>query len=236
MPCSGRGAFGASRQLSPKTTACTTEAVRPLAQAVTVGVTVTVIALCVGHHHHFCAACGVGVRVIVLCGCRSRHLCAMWVSPSWLLCHVWCCGCCAMCGVTVVVPCMVSQPWLLHRVGVAVAVFALHVVSQLRSLHHVWVAVAVFAPHVVLQSGSLRHVAVTIAIVAPHGHCRCCLCTTWLSRSQSSCHMVLWSWWLSSCHMVLQLWSSLLRHHWTIKEEVSRKKKKENLQAGRRGQ
>src|SRR5713226_5174732 len=35
MPRSGRGASGASRPPSPETTACTTEAVQPLAQAVT---------------------------------------------------------------------------------------------------------------------------------------------------------------------------------------------------------
>src|SRR6266853_6739214 len=35
VPRSGRGVFGASRPPSPETTACTTEAVRPLAQAVT---------------------------------------------------------------------------------------------------------------------------------------------------------------------------------------------------------
>jgi hypothetical protein len=35
--------------------------------------------------------------------------------------------------------------------------------------------------------------------------------------------------------VVPQPWSLLSRRHWTTKEEVSRKKKKENVPAGRRG-
>ena len=35
VPCSGQGACGASHLLGHETTACTTEAVQPLAQAVT---------------------------------------------------------------------------------------------------------------------------------------------------------------------------------------------------------
>src|SRR5713101_5820264 len=42
MPRSGQGAAGASRPPSPETTACTTEAVRPLAQAVTPGMEVAI--------------------------------------------------------------------------------------------------------------------------------------------------------------------------------------------------
>jgi hypothetical protein len=86
--------------------------------------------------------------VIAPRGCRGRHFCAAWGIAVAVV---------APCGVTgaVVALRVVSPSPLLRHVGVAVAVFAPHVVSP----------VAVIAPHVVLRSQSLRR-------VWRHGHHR----------------------------------------------------------------
>ena len=76
---------------------------------------------------------------------------------------------------------------------------------------------------------------VAVAVIAPRRCRSCCLCATWVWWLRSSRCVMLRLWWLSSSCMVPQLQSSLSCHHWTTKEEVSRKKKKENLLAGRGG-
>jgi hypothetical protein len=201
------------------------------------GVAVAVVALhgCRGCRR--CATCGAAVAVVTLHMASRARLSGCVVSWSWSrsLRRVWV-------MVAVFVLCVGCGHHLCAACGVAVVVIAPCVVSRLRLLCCVWcrgcshcatcgVTVAVVAPRVVSRSQSLRRVwcrgrsrcavcGVAVGVIAPRvGHGRC-LWAMWVSRSWSS-------WWLSSCRMVPQLWSLSSRHHWTTKEEVSRKKKKE---------
>ncbi len=145
--------------------------------------------------------------------------------------------CCATCGVavTVVAPHVGHTHHFCATCGVGVGVVA---PCGCRG-GCLCVACGVAATVVVPRVGCCRCLCatcgVTVRVVAPCGCRHCCrrLCAAWLSWSRSSRHVVLRSWWLSSCRVVPQLWSSSSHCHWTTKEEVSRKKKKENLQAGR---
>src|SRR6267154_1485656 len=89
------------------------------------------------------------------------------VLQLWSLCYMWChsCGCCAMCGFVVVV----VMPHKCHG----------HCLCAVCG-----VMVAIFTPHVVLQLWLL--------------HCvwfhSCGCCATWVSQSQSLCHM-----WFCGC-------------------------------------
>jgi hypothetical protein len=102
------------------------------------------------------------------------------------------------------------------------------VAGAVVGLRGVVVAVAVIAPRVDCGRRLCTACGVAVAVVAPRVGRSRRLCAVWVSRSRSS-------WWLSSCRVVLQPRSSSSHRHWTTKEEVSRKKKKENVPAGRRG-
>ena len=103
-------------------------------------------------------------------------------------------------------------------VWVTVAVFARCVVS--RSLHGVGVMVTVITW---CGCRRCRHCAVcvvTVAVVAPRGRCGHVHCT--MCCGCSGCHCAAWCRSCGHCY-------------WTTKEGVSRKKRKEDVQAGRRG-
>jgi hypothetical protein len=140
-------------------------------------------------------------------------------------------GLCAMCGVAVAVVVLRGCHGCQHcaMCGAAVAVVVLHgVAGAVVGLRGVVVVVTVVALRVGCGCGLCAACGVVVTVIVPRvGRCHC-LCAVWVSRSQSS-------WWLSLCHMVLQPQSSLSHCHWTTKEEVSRKKKKENVPAGRCG-
>ena len=99
----------------------------------------------------------------------------------------WCHRCCRRAVV-------VSPLWSLRHMGVAVGVFALHVVLQLRSLRHVGVAVAVVVPCVVSRVLSLCH-----------GHC-----TMWVLWSAFLRYM----WYCGHCCTALVLRVPSLHHAW----------------------
>jgi hypothetical protein len=98
-----------------------------------------------------------------------------------------------------VAPCVVSQLWSLHCMGVVVAIFVLHVVSQLWLLCHIWVTPTILCyvwcwgcSHCttwVLGSGSSYHVGVGVMVVALYGCCSCGPCPAWVSQLWSLHHM-----------------------------------------------
>jgi len=181
--------------------------------------------------HSLCAMCDVAATVTAPhvvswvpslrhMWCCSRCRCAMWVSRSPSLCHVWFRGHghCTACGFVVpnIVPRVVLQsrplccvwfcsPGHCAMCGFAVPAIAPHVVLRSWTLCHMGVAVAVFAPHVVSRLWLLFHVwchgrghcatcGVVGAIVVPCGFRGCGHCTTWVSLSLSLRHV-----WFCGC-------------------------------------
>jgi hypothetical protein len=166
-------------------------------------------AWCRGCGH--CAACGLPLPSLRRVWCCGRGRCAVWVSRVPALCRVWCCGCCCRAVWRRGRCCRAA--WCRGRGRGRCAACG----SRSPSLRRVWCRGRGRCAACGSRSLSLRRVWC-------RGHGRCAACGSW-SRS---------SWWLSLCRVVPQPRSSSSRCHWTTKEEVSRKMKKENIPAGRR--
>jgi hypothetical protein len=206
------------------------------------GVAAAVVAPQVGRARRFYAAygvasCCVGVVVGVVAprGCRVRGRCTVCGIAAAVIaprgCRVR--GRCTMCGIAaaVIAPRVGHRRRLCVACGVAAAVVAPRVgrarrlcaacVSRSWSSHCVGVAVAVVAPRV----GRRRHLCaacgVAVAAIGPRGRCGHSRRAVWRC-GRGGCRRAAWCRSCSCCH-------------WTTKEDVSRKKRKENVQAGRRG-
>jgi hypothetical protein len=178
---------------------------------------------CCGHGCSRCAACSIAAAVVAPCVGHCRRLCAACGVVAAVIVqrvgrhHRFC----VVCGVVVaVIAQCVSRLQLLRGMGVVVVVVAQHVLSRSQSLHDVGVVVVAWCRRrghcVAWASRSLHHVGVVV--VAPcgcHGHiCHAVCC------GYGGCRRAVWCRSCSHCY-------------WTTKEEVSRKKRKEDVQAGR---
>jgi hypothetical protein len=196
------------------------------------------------------AWCGVRVRVIVH-GCWGRHLCTGYGVGVGVI--VWGVGCaCCFCtgcgvrvGVRVIAQRVVSRPRSLSGMWVVLAIFVQCVVSCS------WLLRGMLLPpgyagelplRMVLGLQSSRRVGVTVAIIAQHVGCRhhlCAVCGVAIAIvAPHGCHghghHAMWCCSCGGC--CYATWCCSCGHcHWTTKEEVSRKKRKENVQAGRCG-
>ena len=156
--------------------------------------------------------------------------------------HVWCHdhGRHATCGVavTVTVLCMVSlgaviaqhgchSHGLCAACGVVVMVIAPHVVSRSRSLHHMWFC---SRGHCTMCG----FMVTVIVLCGCHGCGRHAMCG--VMGAVVVLHVVSWWWWLAlegeDGHASIGKGGGESAVTGTTKEEVSRKKKKETIQAG----